>query len=240
MKFREQDYIVHQDFDVASLDYEKVNKYIIGLELFAQTSKKCFFIFDYYKHNYLYLKTYSEYFNDYSVDIEEPYLFFNKKLHPEDIDFVHEIHYRVFKYVFSLNIEERKNLQLFYNCRMKNKSELFVMTNVSLKIIELDSNGNIWLVLFVIEKSYSENYIIPFIENSTKDYRQFTFNQDILQNLSNIEKEVAMLLFTEIKIYEIAELMFKSPYTIKSHIQKLFKKAKAKNRLDFQRKLLCK
>lgn len=114
------------------------------------------------------------------------------------------------------------------------------MTNISLSIIDLDIKGNIWLVLFGIEKSKSANFTIPYIENFNGKIKQFTLNEEIFSKLTDIEKEIALLLFEEIRISEISKLKFKSPHTIKSHIQKIFKKAGAKNRLDFQRKILSK
>ena len=108
MKLQEKDYIVNQNFDISSLDYEKAKQHIIGLKDVAFATKQCFFIFDYFKHNYFYINTNNEYFSKVPQIIKEPYLFFNEKIHPSDLIFVHQIHHRVFNFVFSLDIEKEK------------------------------------------------------------------------------------------------------------------------------------
>lgn len=240
MKYKEQDYIVRQDFDVDSLNYEKVKNHISGLEIFAQTTKKCFFIFDYCQHNYFCLKSYNEYFNDYSENIKEPYLFFNNKIHPDDVDFVYQIHQRAFSYVFSLAQNERNGLQLFYNCRFLNKFKKYEMTNINIKLLENDSLGNIWLVLFVIDKSISTNFIIPYIETFSGEIRQYTLNQDLLKKLTDTEKEIVFMMFGDISHKEIAKLMHKSINTIRTHIYSIFGKIVVIDKLDLQKKLLSK
>jgi len=98
MKYKESDYVVKQDFEVSSLDYQKAEAHILGIEHFGHAAKKCFFIFDYYKHNYFHINTYNEYFNNIPKTITEPYLLFNNQIFDQDIDFVYEIHHRAFSY----------------------------------------------------------------------------------------------------------------------------------------------
>jgi len=238
MKFTEQDYIVKQNFDISSLDYKKIKLHIIGYENFANLTKNCFFIFDYYKHNYLCIKSFNEYFNEIPEKINEPYLFFNNKIHPDDLDFVYQIHLRTFRYVFSLAQNERKGLQMYYNCRYQNKFNEYEMTNINIKLLDTDSIGNIWLVLFVIEMSDSENYKIPYIETETGDIRQFTLNQTLLKKLTDAEKEIVFMMFGNISNKEIAQLMHKSFNTIRANIQNIYFKLEVTNRFEFQKKLL--
>ena len=64
------------------------------------------------------------------------------------------------------------------------------MTDICLKLIETDTTGNIWLVLFVLEKSNTDSFIIPYIENKKGNIRQFTLNQNRISLLSKTEKEI--------------------------------------------------
>jgi len=236
----EQDYFVKQDFDVSSLDYEKAKLCITGYENFAEALNKCFFIFDYYKHNFFFIKSYNEYLKKIPTTIKEPYLFFNNNIHPEDLDFVYQINNRTFNYIFSLPYEQKQGLKLFFNCRFLNCYEQFEMTNITLKLIETDSKGNIWLVLFIIEKSDSENYAIPFVETKNREIRQFTLNQMLLKKLTDTEKEIVLYLFGNMTHKEISDLLRKSIKTVRFHIYNIKNKLEVKNMLDLQKKLLSK
>jgi len=122
---------------------------------------------------------------------------------------------------------------------MQNVANEFCMTDITLKVLETDSKGCVWLVLFVIEKSLTENFGIPYIEMFlSKEIRQFTLNQLLLKTLTNMEKEVAFLLFGNNTQKEIADLMIKSVNTIKTHINSVYDKLGVENKFDFQKRLL--
>lgn len=236
---KEQDFIVKQNFDIESLNYKIVKKKINGLIDLAYTKKLCFFIFDYYKHNYYYIKSFNEYFNKIPEKISKPYLFFNLKIHNEDRILVKQIHHRAFDFVFSFPSNNRKDLTLYYNCHMQNDKKKYQMTDVSLKVLGTDSNGSIWLVLFIIEKSTSNNYKIPYIEiPSNNKLEMFDLKKDLFDSFTPIEKEIAKLLFSNLTNNEISEKLNKSVNTIKSHLTNIYLKTETNTRIKFQKKML--
>lgn len=238
---KEQDFIVKQIFDTESLNYKIAKKKIDGLIDLAYTKKLCFFIFDYYKHDYYYIKSFNEYFNKIPDEISEPYLFFNLKIHEEDRILIKQIHHRAFDFVFSYPSNNRKDLTLYFSCRMQNDKKKHQMTDISLKVLETDTNGSIWLVLFIIEKSTSNNYKIPYIESSnTNKLEMFDLKIELFDRLTSTEKKIAKLLFSKMTNKEIADKLFKSVNTIKSHLKNIYLKTETNNRLEFQKKMLLK
>lgn len=109
MKYKEEDYIVNQIFDLSSMDYERVKLYLPGLEHSAFSNKQCIFVFDYCKHNYFFIKSFNEYFTNIPDKIEEPYIFFSSKLHQEDVNLVYNIHHRAFNFIFGIEKSKRIN-----------------------------------------------------------------------------------------------------------------------------------
>lgn len=113
------------------------------------------------------------------------------------------------------------------------------MTDISLKLIKTDSKGNIWLVLFVLERSITENFKIPYIEipniNKTE---MFDLNIELFERFTPIEKEITKLLFSNLTNNEIANKLNKSVNTIKSHLTTIYLKTKTNSRFEFQKKML--
>ncbi len=238
---KEQEFIVKQNFDIENLNYKIAEKKIAGLIDLVYTKKLCFFIFDYYKHDYYYIKSFNEYFNEIPDKISEPYLFFNLKIHKEDRVLVKKIHYRAFDFVFSLPSNNRKNLRLYYNCRMQNDEKKHQMTDITLNVLATDNNGSIWLVLFIIEKSTFDNFKIPHIEiPNTNKLEMFDFKIELFDRLTSTEKKVSKLLFSKLSNKEIADKLYRSVNTIKSHLKNIYLETETNNRLEFQKKILLK
>jgi len=238
MTLREKDYIVTQNFDLGSLDYSKLDDYIVGLNAFAFTAKKCFFVFDFYRHNFLHIKSYNEYFTEIPPRITEPYLFFNKKLLAEDVEFLYQIHHRAFAYMKNYKASETKKTTLFYNLRMINCFGDYAMTNIHINVLETDRQGNIWLALYVVEKSESENFVIPQLTLPDNYRYVFELNKQILAQLTASERSIAKLFFGNTTQNEIAKITHKSIHTVKSHMSSIYTKLKVSNKFDLQKKLL--
>lgn len=122
---------------------------------------------------------------------------------------------------------------------MQNANNKFPMTDITLKLIETDRKGCIWLVLFIIEKSEKDYFQIPYIETSFDNERHlFDFNKKLLDQLTATEKEVLFFFFGNYSNNEIAELIFKSPQTVRSHLQSIYSKFNVNNKFDLQKKIL--
>lgn len=182
---------------------------------------------------------FNEYFNEIPKKISKPYLFFYLKIHNDDRILVKQIHNKLFDLVFSYPLNNRKNLTFYYNCRMQNNKKQYQMTDISLKILETDSNGSIWLILFIIEKSTSNNYKIPYIEipNNGK-LEMIDLKCKLFDSLTSTEKKIAKLLFSNYTNREIADKLNRSVYTIKSHLTNIYLKTETNSRLEFQKKIL--
>jgi len=229
---------VHQNFDVASMNYSKILNLVGKIRDFELLVKECIFIFDYYKHNYFYINSYNEYFSQIPKQIRNPHLLFNSQLHADDRELVKQIHDRVFKYFFTIDIIKRKDILLYFNCRMKTNTGEYKMTNVSIKLLATDSRGNIWLVMYIIKKAHSSNYIIPYLKVSEiKDKLMYNFNNSY-HLFNDAEKEITNLLFGDKTNIEIVKITNKSLKTVKRHIANMYEKQGVTNKYGFQISLL--
>lgn len=240
MQYKEEDYYVYQNFDIESLDYKRADNYVLGIDLVAKAENLCFFIFDYYKNNYFHIKSYNEYLNDLSKYKENPYLFFIQNFFSEDLEYSYNIHHRAFSYVLALENFQKKDLKLYYNCRFRNKNNEYEMTDVTLQLLDTDSKGNIWLVLFTLKKSKTEFFSIPYITSANEKIEEFNLNTNILHDFTTQEKIVAISLCS-IKSYdEICNDFQIKLSTLKSHINKIYNKLGINNRFNLQKLLLLK
>lgn len=239
-KYTNGKYLINQDFDVSSLDYEKAKQYIPAIEPIARATKQCFFIFDYYKHNFFHINTKNDYYKNIPEKIENPNLYFNDKIFPEDLNFVYNIHERVFKYILDLEMSKRKNIFFHYKCRIKNNDENFVMTDVKLSFLEFDSNGNIWLVMFIIEKSKTDFFILPYLKLEDNSINKLNLNPDLFDKLTKTEQNIVLLMFEEKSNNEISEILKSRISTVKTHLQNIYLKVEVQDRFEFQKKILMK
>lgn len=237
--YNEEDYFVNQKFEEASLNYKNAKKYIYGIDSFAEATKSCIFIFDYYKHNYFHINSFNEYYRKIPEKIENPYLFFNEKIATTNRNLIHQIHHRAFKQAYRLPQSIRKNTVLNYNCLMLASENNFQMTDVTAKVLEIDKKGSIWLVLFILQKSDYSYFKIPTITNiRTSQKFNYDLNINLLTKLSISEQKLIPNLFTNMSNAEIALKLNISRSTVKSHLNNIYIKTGVNNRLDLQRKLL--
>lgn len=225
----EKNYRIEQDFDVESLDYTKAKQYVDKMRHLEHTVRECTLIIDYYKHKYTYLKSYNEYFNNIPSRIRNPYVFYNQQLHPNfDVDFVWQLHHRAFQYVLTLPIKQRKGLFLNYQCRMKTNTDDYQMTEVNIRVLETDSKGSIWLVLFSIKKARNDSYTIPYIKipDNTAVAEKYDLTPQIYELLSKTETNIVHTLFETTNNTEISNKTSKSLNTIKTHFNNIYLKTK--------------
>ncbi len=121
---------------------------------------------------------------------------------------------------------------------MKTNTGKYEMTSIKTKLLETDSKGNIWLVMFLIQKAPAPSYMIPFIEISeSKEIKKYNFNNSY--NLfSDKEKKLINFIFDDKTNIEIAEIMNISVNTVKTHIKRMYNKLDVTEREEFQKSLL--
>ncbi len=238
MRIKENDYIVEQDFDVVSLDYSKAEAHIEKMRDLEFAIKECILIFDYHKHNYFYIKSYNQYFSKIPKQIKRPYVLFNSQIHPDDVEFVKQIHHRAFQYIFTLNIDKRKDLRLCYRCQMTTNDNNYKMANITTKLLETDSKGNIWLVMILIQQAPTQSYIVPYIEMPfIKDKYAYNFNKSY-QLFNSAEREIIDLIFKDATNSEIAKIINKSESTTNKQLSRIYSKIETNKKTEFQKALL--
>jgi len=168
----------------------------------------------------------------------EPYTAFNNLIHPDDLPILHRIHHWAFGSVLNIDPDKRNDLMLFYTLRLRLRDNSFGMSRVSVKVLETDVNGAIWLVLFVLEKNKSDYYEQPYISFPSSKNNYYPLNPSIVGRLTLAEQQLIPYLFGYFSINDIASETGKSPHTIKDHLRHIKLKISNDDRIEMQRELL--
>jgi DNA-binding CsgD family transcriptional regulator len=227
MTYKNEDFVVNQDFDIKSIDYRKIKKYIPGISQFASLVKSSIIIFDYYKHNFYFISNDNQYFTEVEPKKYQKYSYkeYNNIIHPDDMVLLYKMHHRAFMFAFSQPIENRKNLALYYTIRLKNIYDEYVLTDVQIKILETDSKGNIWTVMFMLKESslrYPQIPYVSFVNDSIKHH----FTEEALINfkLTDNQIEILKMLSVNSTLNEICVKLNIPENTILSHLQIIYNK----------------
>lgn len=226
-----------QNVEVDSLTTNNCKDKLPFLERLAKTINSSVAVLDVSKSSYCFFQSkYKKYLGyDYKEALKMGPAFFIAMMHPEEIFYVLNVFKKTAQFLKSLPIEDRMNYKLALNCRIKEKSGKYVQMILQLSVLELDKNGNIWLVL-ILDNLLSENMMFQKVSHrlinlKTLDLVYFKENSvvKIKKVLSTREIEILHLCSIGLISKEIAEKLSLSINTINNHKQKIFKKLNASN-----------
>ena len=155
---------------------------------------------------------------------------FYSRMHPDDISFVFDTLCLAIEFLLLVPPEERKNYKIIYDFRLKDNNGEYIRFIQQLLPLELDSRGNIWLMLMI-------NDIVPGQNNFIKQQRRlvhigtgklFLFNdQEDLKSksiLSKREIEILELLAKGMASKNVADELSLSINTINNHRRRILEK----------------
>ncbi|MDR2057091.1 MAG: helix-turn-helix transcriptional regulator [Dysgonamonadaceae bacterium] len=179
----------------------------------------------------------------HSPEIASGYL--ETRIHPDDLIVLETMQSKLLDFIQSLPIDERKDYKHIYECRVRNVESNYVRFIFQQQILELDKEGNPWLLFGLLDispdTSSMEHIKLRVINYKTGKIVPFAIiEQENDIKLSKREKEILKLVSKGMLSKEISNKLFLSIHTVNKHRQNIMQKMNTNNVLeaiDYARKL---
>jgi DNA-binding CsgD family transcriptional regulator len=233
--FNEIFYNHHCDVDESDYHrFELVKKILLRI---AEVENSSLTVYDMNKKHYLILCSRfdeligCQLFHDSQSNPEQLF----RLMHPKDIPFVLDAVIRTFQFLGELPAAEKTDYKLIVDFRLMNSLGIYVRFIQQLVVLELDKNGQIWLVLKLIDLLSAEADQEPSQRKllNIKTGKLCLFRDDLDQPshkiLSDRESEILGLISLGLDSRRISERLFISVNTVNNHRQNILSKTKTEN-----------
>lgn len=224
--------------------WEKHKGYI---ELLSKVNNSSIFVAE-YKADYIFLSPNfhlfgydSQVINSQEIDYE----YFESRIHPDDKIILANTQDRLMDFLLSLPVGQRKDYKHIYEFRVKNAEGNYSRFIIQQQVLELDEDGDPWLLLGVVDISpdtSSQEFVkLRVINFKTGEIAPFSISKSKKDvQLSEREKEILELVCKGLQSKEISDKLFVSIHTVNKHRQNIMQKMNTNNVLeaiDYARKL---
>jgi DNA-binding CsgD family transcriptional regulator/PAS domain-containing protein len=237
MEKQEETHWHEQRFDFNTLDYSILDKHIGFLESIKSVHSSAIAIFDLAKLQHCYLS--STYEDLLGWDLEEArkpgHEYIDNRMHPEDLEHLNRVSSQFFELMLKVKKEDRANMQhykMIMDYRTKGKDGNFVRVIEQHKLLELDSDENIWLALSILDLSPDHDVqgMCRYRLVNVKTGELYHFPKESpANNLSMREQEILQLLSKGLISKQIADQLFISVNTVNTHRQRIIEKLNVSN-----------
>lgn len=226
-----------QEIDETNLDYSHFDTHIAFLKQLAIVENSSMAVFDLYKKKYSF--AHNKFLPIIGIELEEmmqrgPQYFYNI-MHPDDVSFLVETHYMFTNFLLKLEADQRKDYKLLYDFRLTDKQGKYIRFVNQMLPLELDKNGNIWLMLITydmipgnIDSFKSQRKIINVKTNELYFFPKDS-KDDQENSLTKREVEILGLLAKGLASKKIADELFLSINTVNNHRRNILEKTKSEN-----------
>lgn len=233
--------LAQQKFVEKELDYTILEKQKPLLDQIGMVSNSSITVFDLCKKKHVYVS--ANFDSSFGFDLEkakaeEGTVYFDYKVHPDDLYDLTKNGIELLKFCFELKKEKIKDFKLINEYRIKNGFGKYIRVIEQHQVLELDSLGNIWLTLGVMDVSPSQNVNEPFKSRlfNYKTAELFNFpikeSKTEIPSLSKREIQILNLLGEGYISKEIADKLFISSHTVNTHRQRIISKLKVSNTIE--------
>lgn len=230
--------IQKQLFDESLLDYSVFENQIPFLNQMALVKNSGISVFDFHKKEHIYTSyNFQDLFGyDLNKIKNEGTDYFNSRIHPDDMLTLLQNGTTLLNYYYSLPKKEKKHYKLQNDYRILNGNDEYVRIIEQHQILELDSKGNLWLALSVVDVSPNQTYsngVISQLVNVTTGQTEIIKNE--LNNkaiLSKREEEILTFVKKGYLSKEISDNLSISIHTVNTHRQNILKKLSANNSIE--------
>lgn len=226
--------------NVDKCDYEKFELNKLMLLRIGEMENSSLTVFDMNKKHYLLLCSKFDdmigykLFNDQQISPDQML----HLMHPDDIPFVLDTVIKTITFIDKLPPSEKKDYKLIVDFRLINAIGFHVRFLQQMVVLELDNNGEIWLVLKIIDlisgKAGDEPSQRRLINMKTGKF--YLFNDDVDDNSKNMlskrEAEILGLISQGLDSKQISERLFISVNTVNNHRQHILSKTKTENSIQ--------
>lgn len=228
-----------QVFDEEELNYSILEKRKPILQKIAETSNSLITVFDLFQKKHVYHSSNFESFLGYTKNEFEKggEYFLDSKIHSEDYIALLQNGITLFDLLINISNEQRLNCKLINEFRILNASNQFIKVIEQQQALELDSKGNVWLALSILDISPNQN----INENLKAQILNFKSGEFVRLLQTNVNKDLT-LTKREIEILkhvkegklskEISDTLFISVHTVNTHRQKILEKLSVNNSME--------
>lgn len=220
------------------------------IELLAKVNNSYVYVGEYPEQKYLYMSGNIQQF--FEADLDRLFKsqiegenFLAARIHPEDYQVLNVVQKKLIKFILNQPITERKNYKYIFEFRGKNAEGKYVRMINQQQILELDDNGNPWLIMGIVDLSPLTTplvnikiQVVNFITGET--FSLIKFEEKELVEFTPREKEILHLIKSGMLSKEISDRLSVSIHTVNKHRQNIMHKMNADNiieAIEYARKL---
>lgn len=231
-------YITQYDYIESELDYSKVSNHERALQTISNIGNSGTGIFDFckrdmifYSSNFGKLLGYEQ--NDFK-DLGQQ--FFANKIHPEDAFKCSLNGVSILKILSNFSSDEKLNHKMISEYRMLNSHNKYIRLIEQYQVLELDTKGQIWLMLNIVDLSPNQEDLIvsksQLLNFRTGHIYAMEDNPSIQFELTNRETEILKLVKDGLLSKEISDKLSISVHTVNKHRQRFLEKLGANNSME--------
>ena len=229
-----------QIFVAEALDYSLLERHKPSLQKLAETSNSAISVFDLYKNTHVFLSSNFGSALGYSLqDFEtEGEHFLDAKVHPDDFIALIKNAVTALKLVLNFSVDEKLNNKIISEYRILNAAGNYVRVIEQQQVLELDSYGNYWLGLSILDISPNQRNMHEGIKSELLNFRtgkiiSFTESKEEVTNaLTKREIEILKLVKGGFLSKEISNKLTISLHTVNTHRQRVLEKLGVDNSME--------
>lgn len=230
---------IGQLFKKEELDYSVLNHHIQFLESLSVLQSSVVSIFDLAQMSHVYLSpNFSDLLGWDPEKIAAPDNdYINQRMHPQDLAHLNDVSWQFFALILRVDPhwrEQMKYIKLIMDYRTLGKDGSYVRVIEQHKLLELDSYGNAWLSMSIMDLSPDQDLSAlcryRLINTLTGELYQFPSSELMNgQKLSFREQEILQLLARGLISKQIADKLYISVNTVNTHRQRIIEKLNVSN-----------
>lgn len=204
--------------------------YLTLLVAFSNLTNNIHYIFDYKRNRIVYTSDTIEFLGHRIPLTENGYQFYEKYVHPDDLNLLERVNKAAFDFFYSLSDTQKRKATIVYDIRLRNSINHYFLINHHLTPLQMTAEGIIELALCMISPScyqQSGNVYIKLVNtNTVLEYnsQNNSFEEVKYQNLTIQQSRMLELSARGLTESQIADDMNVSVNTIKAHKKDLFKR----------------
>lgn len=225
-------------FDERNLDYSVIPKHIEALQTLAGISNSGISVFDLNKKEIIFFSAdYGKLLGYVPSDFQElNYQFFESKIHPEERLKLAVNGISMLKMFNAFSSNEKLNHKAIYEYRMLNAEGKYIRLVEQYQILELDTTGQIWLMLSIVDISPNQEtdstVKCQLLNFRTGNFIPVEMARTAELELTRRELEILRLVKQGFISKEISDRLSISVHTVNTHRQRFLEKLGANNSFE--------
>lgn len=227
--------LTRHSLNEGELDYAIWEKQKPLLQQLAQVGNNGITVFDFSKKGHIFTSyNFSSLFGYDLNEIEKGgNEYFDSKIHPDDFGKLMQYGVAALRFFFDLPVEERKDYKGISEYRILNAEGKYVRIVEQHQVLELDTYGNVWLVLSVLDLSPNqesyEGIKSQLLNFKTGKLLPVSIDPVKEVDLSDRQIEILQLVKDGLLSKEISDKLSISVHTVNTHRQRILEKLEVDN-----------